>query len=64
MWIQTSSIGYALLYEEKRELIEMEARYANGTVIVYIKDGKPLLKFERHGNIRLYWYEGDNRYER
>jgi len=56
MWIQTSAVGYSLHYEKHKEEIGEVHRYVNGTVEVELKNGDPLVKFEKHGNRRLYWY--------
>ena len=63
MWIQTSYGGYALHYQANVDIIGETKKYCNGTVEVYLKDGRPLLKFERHGWRRFYWFWEETRFE-
>lgn len=63
MWLKTNSVGYALHHLRNENIIGETKRYANGAVEVYLIDDRPLLKFERHGNLRCYWYWEETQYE-
>jgi hypothetical protein len=56
VWIQTHIIGYNLRYWANRDNIVIHRYPANATVQVELTDGTPLVKFERRGNRRTYWY--------